>query len=104
MVYVFHGHSDKPDQTLWSNSKVLVEKQQILFDKLWKMAKPISVRKKEIEYDQDGSLHKTITDYQKILEEIQSLFLASNSELTIFTFSRILCNILNKNDFVRSEE
>lgn len=100
MVYIFHGHSDKPDQTLWSNSKALVEKQQALFDKLWSMAKPIFIRKKEIEYDQDIGLHKTITSYQKILEEIQSLLLTSDSELTIFTSSKILCSILNKNNFI----
>ena len=30
MVYIFHRDSDKPDQTLWINSKDLVDKQRIL--------------------------------------------------------------------------
>lgn len=101
MVYIFHGHSDKPDQTLWSNSKALVEKQQALFDKLWSMGKPISIRKKEIEYDEDKDLHKTITNHKEILEEIRSLILTSNRELTIFTSTKILCNVFNKNNFVK---
>jgi hypothetical protein len=101
MVYIFHRHSDKPDQTLWSNSKTLVEKLQILFDKLWSMAKPISVRKKEIEYDEIKGIHKAITNYQKILDEIQSLFLTSNHELTIFASTKILCSVLNRNNLVK---
>ncbi len=37
-------------KTLWSNSKVLVNKQQALFEKLWEMAIPLSARNKELEY------------------------------------------------------
>lgn len=50
MVYIFHRDSDKPDQTLWSNSKDLVDKQRILFDKMWNIAIPLSTRRKELEY------------------------------------------------------
>jgi len=44
MVFIFHQENKQPDQTLWSNSKVLVDKQQVLFDKLWSMAIPLSVK------------------------------------------------------------
>lgn len=49
MVYIFHRDSDKPDQTLWSNSKDLVDKQRILFDKMWNIAIPLSTRRKELD-------------------------------------------------------
>ena len=50
MVQIFNQSDDKPNQTLWSDSKVLVDKQQLLFDKLLVMAKPLAIRRKEIEY------------------------------------------------------
>ena len=40
MVEIFHKENDLPFQTLWSNSKVLVDKQQMLFDRLWEIATP----------------------------------------------------------------
>ncbi len=101
MVYIFHRGSDKPDQTLWSNSKALVDKQQALFDKLWSMAKPITIRRKEIEYEENKGIQRSITNFEKVLEEIRSLFLTSKNELTIFTSNKILCSILNRNNFVR---
>ena len=54
MVQIFHTKGDKIDQTLWSNSKVLVEEQQVLFEKLWSMAIPLSIRKKELEYEDES--------------------------------------------------
>jgi hypothetical protein len=100
MVQIFNQNEDKLDQTLWSNSKVLVDKQQTLFDKLWIMAKPLAIRRKEIEYEDIKDFHRMITHYQKILDVIHSLFLTCNNELTIFSSNKILCNILNKNNFV----
>ena len=46
MVFIFHKESDQPDQTLWSNSKELVDKQQTLFDKIWDIAIPLSVERR----------------------------------------------------------
>ncbi len=47
MVFIFHKESEQPDQTLWSNNRSLVDKQQSLFDKMWEIAMPLSDRKKE---------------------------------------------------------
>ena len=51
MVFIFQKGSERPDQTLWSNSKELVQKQQEIFDKLWDLAIPLSIRRKEIELE-----------------------------------------------------
>jgi len=101
MVYIFHRDSDKPDQTLWSNSKVLVNKQQALFEKLWEMATPLSVRKKEIEYEDKSNTQRTITEYDNILMEIESLVLTCKKELIFFSSNRILSNILNRSKFMK---
>ncbi len=100
MVYIFHRNSDKPDQTLWSNSKALVGKQQALFEKLWEIAVPLSMRRKEIEYEDASIAQRTITDFDKIRREIESLILTCKKELTIFSSNRILCYLLNKSDFL----
>ena len=100
MVYIFHRDSDKPDQTLWSNSKMLVDKQQSLFDKLWDIAIPLSLRRKEIEYEHDIDSQITLTCQDEIQREIQSLILTSKKELTIFSSTKILCSVLYKKNFI----
>lgn len=100
MVYIFHRDSDKPDQTLWSNSRILVDKQRILFDKMWNIAIPLSIRRKELEYEKRIGHKKIITDYDIILNEIDTLTITCKKELIIFSSTKILCNILSKNNFV----
>ena len=100
MVYIFHRDSDKPDQTLWSNSKTLVDKQRILFDKMWDIAIPLSIRRKELEYEKRSGRKKIITDFDTLLNEIDTLTITCKKELIIFSSTKILCNILSKNNFV----
>ncbi len=100
MVYIFHRDSDKPDQTLWSNSKDLVDKQRILFDKMWNIAIPLSTRRKELEYEKRIGQKQTIRDFDLLQNEIDSLIITCKKELIIFSSTKILCNILGKNDFV----
>lgn len=100
MVYIFHMDSDKPDQTLWSNSKILVDKQQTLFDKMWNIAIPLSIRRKEIEYEKRIGRKKIITDYDTLLNEIDTLTITCKKELIIFSSTKILCNILSGNNFI----
>lgn len=100
MVYIFHRDSDKPDQTLWSNSKTLVDKQRILFEKMWDIAIPLSIRRKELEYEKRLGRKKIITDYDTLLNEIDTLTITCKKELIIFSSTKILCNILSKNNFV----
>jgi len=98
MVCIFQKNSDKPDQTFWSNSKDLVDKQRMLFEKMWSMAVPLSVRKKELEYLKKMSAKKKITDFELLQDKIDSLIRACKSKLIIFSSAKILCNILSKND------
>jgi hypothetical protein len=100
MVCLFHRDSDKPDQTLWSNSKDLVDKQRILFDKMWNIAIPLSTRRKELEYEKRMSQKKMITDFDLLQNEIDSLIITCKTKLIIFSSTKILCNILSKNYFV----
>ncbi len=44
MVQVFHNENEPPAQAFFSNSKGFVDRQQELFDKLWKIAIPLSHR------------------------------------------------------------
>ncbi|TVP41390.1 hypothetical protein [Candidatus Nitrosocosmicus arcticus] len=100
MVYIFHTKSDRPDQTLWSNSKALVDKQQSIFNKLWEMAIPLAIRRKEIEYEDKTNTQRTITEYDNILSEIESLVLTCKKELIFFSSNRILCSTLNMSKFM----
>jgi hypothetical protein len=76
MVFIFQKGSEKPDQTLWSNSRELVQKQQEIFNKLWDLAIPLSVRKKEIELeDKTTFIQRGFTGMDQIQSEITSLVL-----------------------------
>lgn len=100
MVYIFHRESDKPDQTYWSNSKVLVDKQNILFSKLWNMAIPLSDRKKEIEYQSSPNYQKTISSYDELINEVTFLIGQTRRELLIFTSTKMLKQYTDNNEFM----
>ena len=100
MVYIFHRDNDKPDQPLWSNSKTWVDKQRILFDKMWDISIPLSIRRKELEYEKRLGRKKIITDYDTLLNEIDTLTITCKKELIIFSSTYILCTVLSKNNFV----
>lgn len=85
MVYIFHRDSDKPDQTLWSNSKVLVEKQQELFDRLWNMALPLCTMRKEIELSQKNDYYVSLSSFREIEDEIKSLLDIAKREVLILS-------------------
>lgn len=48
MICMFHRDEQKPSQALFSNLKSLVEKQKLLFDKLWEISIPIKDRNSKI--------------------------------------------------------
>ena len=100
MVYIFHRESDKPDQTYWSNSKVLVDKQNILFSKLWNMAIPLSDRKKEIEYQSSPNYQKTISNYNELINEVIFLIGQTRRELLIFTSTKMLTRYTDNDNFM----
>jgi hypothetical protein len=101
MVYIFHKQNEKPDQTLWNNSKVLVEQQQILFDRLWEISMPFSTRKKELENDKNPYIETTFTDFRDIQQEILSTIERSRKELLICSSVKLFNNLINMNTFTK---
>ncbi len=101
MVFIFQKGSERPDQTLWSNSKELVQKQQEIFDKLWDLAIPLSIRRKEIELEDNTTfIQRAFTGMDQIQSEIRSLILLCKNELTIFSSIKILNNIQNNSNLI----
>ena len=102
MVYIFHKEGEVPDQTLWSNSKALVDKQQAIFDRLWEMAIPLPSRIKELEYEENPDYRSTITGHNQIKNQIVSLLENSKKELVIFSSAKILDTVFQENDFLNT--
>ncbi len=101
MVYIFHKENEKPDQALWNNSKVLVDQQQILFNKLWKISIPFSTRKTELENAENPPRKKIFTDYKDIQQELVSIVEQCRKELWIFSSTKLFNHVINKNNFLK---
>lgn len=99
-VFIFHKESEQPDQTLWSNSKILVDKQQTLFDRMWDIAMPLSVRNRELEYQKFPSYHNEMTNMYDIKEEISNLIQQCREELLITSSVNLLNLLLLGSDFL----
>lgn len=96
MTFIFQNGGEKPNQTIWSNSKEFVQKQQEIFNNLWDLAIPLSIRRKEIELDDDTNFNQRVfTGMDQIQSEIRSLILLCRKELTIFSSIEILKTIQN---------
>lgn len=100
MAFILHKENDESLQTYFSNSKSLAEEQLQLFEELWSMATPFSIRKKELEYEDNIDSYKMIIGYKNILSEIESLALTCRNDLTILSSNKILCYLLNKGNFL----
>jgi hypothetical protein len=99
MAFILHKENDESLQTYFSNSKSLAEEQLQLFEELWKIAIPLSVRRKEIEYEGKFDDKRTIINHENIQSEVEVLTLTCKKELTIFSSNNILCLLLNKYNF-----
>ena len=100
MVQVFHNENEPPAQAFFSNSKGFVDKQQELFDKLWEIAIPLSLRIKEIEYQEKPNYSKMLTNYTEIQDEVNAIIEQSERELLIFSSIKLLHDILNENNIL----
>lgn len=99
MVYMFHQNSDLPDQTLFSNSADLVNRQLSLFDKLWSTSIPLSARIKELERNDQPKYQLMITDSDEFKDELDYALEQSRKELLIFSSLRSLNQFLmNRNN------
>ncbi len=90
MVYIFHQGSDLPNQTFFSNDPDLVRKQISLFEKLWKMSIPLSVRIRELERNDQPKYQRMITNINEFKGELDYAIEQSRKELLIFSSLRSL--------------
>jgi hypothetical protein len=102
MVQIFHQENEPPAQALFSNTKALVDSQQILFNRLWEIATPIANRLKEIEYRDKLNYQRILTNHKEIHNEINSLIEQCEKELLIFSSFKLIYTILNENNFVNN--
>lgn len=100
MLQIFHRDTGQPDQGFWSNSRVLVDKQQKLFDYLWEMSLPLAMRDKELKFQARQQYKKILTEDYKIQQEITSLVEQSRKELLIFSSSIQLDALFNRSNFM----
>ena len=87
-------------QSFFSNSKSLVEKQMCVYNDLWNMAKPLSSRIKELEYQNSIKYNKSLLGVKNIQNEINFLVDQTKQELTLFSNSEILKRIFDSNMLV----
>ncbi|HYF98492.1 MAG TPA: hypothetical protein VD815_00215 [Candidatus Saccharimonadales bacterium] len=90
MVYIFHHDSDLPDQTLFSNSPELVKRQITLFEKLWEISIPLSVRIRELDRSDQPKYQLIISNMYEFKDELDYVIEQSRKELLIFSSLRSL--------------
>lgn len=102
MVQIFHKEDEPPSQAYFSNSKSLVNSQQVLFDRQWKIAMPLESRFKEIEYQDKFNYSKILFNQNEIHNEIATTIDQTRKELLIFSSSSILDNLSNDPQFLNN--
>ena len=96
MLFIFHNHKEKPDQTLWNNSKSLVSQQQKIFNKLWELAIPFSSRKYELENNLTNK--RVISNHDAMKEEIKYILDQPAKELLIFSSANLFRRLIVSNN------
>lgn len=100
-LYMVVVMQDKDDdrllQSFFSNLKSLVEKQLSIYNDLWNMAKPLSSRIKELEFQNNSGYDKSLLGIKNIQNEINFLMEQTKQELTIFSNYEILKRIFDSN-------
>ena len=90
MLWVFHEDGQKPEQAFFSNSISLVKKQQMLFDKIWKLGISLSERNRQLENEQLPEFHKILVNFVDARTEIMSFLDHSKMELLILSSIKML--------------
>ena len=90
MLWVFHEDGQKPEQAFFSNSISLVKKQQMLFDKIWKLGIPLSERNRQLENEQLPEFHKILVNFVDARTEIMAFLDHSKRELLILSSIKML--------------
>lgn len=102
MAQIFQKEDEPPSQAYFSNSKSLVEGQQALFDRLWKIAMPLESRLKEIEYHDKLNYSKILASQDEIDNEINSTIDQTRKELLIFSSATLLNKVTNQSQFLNN--
>ena len=71
-----------------------------IYNDLWNMAKPLSSRIKELEYQNNIKYDKSLLGIKNIQNEINFLVDQTKQELTLFSNSEILKRIFDSNMLV----
>jgi hypothetical protein len=90
MLWVFHEDGQKPEQAFFSNSISLVKKQQVLFDKIWKLGIPLRERNSQLENKQIPEFHKILVNFTDARTEIMTFLDHSKRELLILSSIKML--------------
>ena len=90
MLWVFHEDCQKPEQAFFSNSISLVKKQQVLFDKIWKLGIPLRERNRQLENEQMPEFHKKLVNFVDARTEIMTFLDHSKMELLILSSIKML--------------
>lgn len=90
MLWVFHEDCQKPEQAFFSNSISLVKKQQVLFDKIWKLGIPLRERNRQLENEQMPEFHKILVNFVDARTEIMTFLDHSKMELLILSSIKML--------------
>ncbi|MDN5845019.1 MAG: hypothetical protein L0H53_01955 [Candidatus Nitrosocosmicus sp.] len=77
VVIMQDKHDDRLLQTFFSNSKSLVDKQISIYNDLWNMAKPLSSRIKELDYQNTTGYDKSLLGIKNIQNEINFVSLTA---------------------------
>lgn len=102
VVSIFHKGSTKPQQAFFSNSRMLIDKQQALFDQLWEIAIPLDVRSREIKLNKEEyAFKKTFNNIDEIQAEIIARLEHCKRELIIFSTMSILVHFTHFEAFWR---
>jgi hypothetical protein len=84
-------------QSFFSHSKSLVEKQLSIYNNLWNIAKPLSSRIKELEFQNNSGYDKSLFGIENIQNETNFLIEHTKHELTIFANYEVLKRIFDSN-------
>lgn len=90
MLWVFHEDDQRPEQAFFSNSLSLVKKQQMLFDKIWKLGIPLKEKNKQLENEQTSEFHKMLANFVDARTEIMTFLDHSKKELLILSSIKML--------------
>ncbi|MGN6351134.1 MAG: ATP-binding protein [Candidatus Nitrosocosmicus sp.] len=91
-----YGEAKPVTQTIYSNTKTILEQQRYFFENLWSNAIPANQRIKEIEEGIEREVFDIIYDFDKVIEMINKLIDKCKSEIQIMFPNEQSIKLFNK--------